>query len=149
EKDKYKAENFIYDEESDSFTCPEGKRLYFDHEKEEERRTGYIVIRREYQCRECGACPAKPLCSPNSKMGRCLTVSWEWERYKRQAKKLLDSEEGERLRKQRCWDVEAVFGMIKGNRQFRRFHLRGIKKVEAEMGIICIAHNILKTAAMI
>jgi len=149
EKDKYKAENFIYDEESDSFTCPEGKQLYFDHEKEEERRTGYIVIRREYQCRDCGACPAKLLCSPNSKVGRCLTVSWEWERYKHQAKKILDSEEGEKLRKQRSCDVEAVFGMIKGNRQFRRFHVRGIKKVEAEMGIICIAHNILKTAAVI
>ena len=138
-----------YTMKKDRFTCPEGKPLFFVHEKEEESRRGYVKIRREYQCRDCGACPAKLLCSPNSKVGRCLTVSWEWERYKHQAKKILDSEEGEKLRKQRSCDVEAVFGMIKGNRQFRRFHVRGIKKVEAEMGIICIAHNILKTAAVI
>lgn len=62
EKDKYKAENFIYDEESDSFTCPEGKQLYFVREKEENRTTGYVKIRREYQCWDCGACPARPLC---------------------------------------------------------------------------------------
>jgi hypothetical protein len=60
----------------------------------------------------------------------------------------LDSEEGKKLRKQRSCDVEAVFGMIKGNRQIRRFHLRGIENVEVEMGLVSLAHNILKTVAV-
>ena len=34
--------------------------------------------------------------------------------------------------------------MIKGNRHFKRFLLRGIEKVNVEWGIIAIAHNIMK-----
>lgn len=146
--EKYGRDKFIYNEETDSFSCPAGKQLCFDHEREEKRKSGFVSKRREYRCRECEACPEKPLCSPNSKGGRHLKVSWELERYTEQAKKTLDSEEGKKLRKQRSCDVEAVFGMIKGNRQFRRFHLRGIENVEVEMGLVSLAHNILKTVAV-
>jgi hypothetical protein len=46
-------------------------------------------------------------------------------------------------RKQRCWDVEAVFGNIKQNMNFR-FMLRGIDKVNVEKGLIAMAHNLKK-----
>jgi len=39
--------------------------------------------------------------------------------------------------------VESVFGQIK-NRGFRRFGLRGLKKVNIEFGLVAIAHNMLK-----
>jgi hypothetical protein len=48
-----------------------------------------------------------------------------------------------RLRKQL---PERVFGQIKQARGFRQFLLRGVEKVAAEWGVICIAHNILKLA---
>ncbi|MBA3985742.1 MAG: transposase [Flavobacteriales bacterium] len=47
-------------------------------------------------------------------------------------------------RKQRCWDVEAVFGNIKHNMNFKRFVLRGLEKVETEIGRITMAHNLKK-----
>ncbi len=47
-------------------------------------------------------------------------------------------------RKQRCWDVEAVFGNIKQNMNFKRFMLRGIEKVTIETGLIALAHNLKK-----
>ncbi len=40
--------------------------------------------------------------------------------------------------------VEPVFGQIKQARGFRRFLLRGIKKVRAEWALVCATHNILK-----
>jgi hypothetical protein len=43
-------------------------------------------------------------------------------------------------------DVEAVFGLLKGNKKFRRFHLRGLKKAEVEWGLVSIAHNLTKIA---
>jgi transposase len=40
--------------------------------------------------------------------------------------------------------VEPVFGQIKGAMGFRRFSLRGLKKVPSEWGIVATCHNILK-----
>jgi len=48
-----------------------------------------------------------------------------------------------RLRKQL---PEPVFGQIKQARGFRQFLLRGVEKVAAEWGLVCVAHNILKLA---
>jgi transposase len=48
-----------------------------------------------------------------------------------------------RLRKQ---TVEPVFGHIKEARGFRRFLLRGLKKVPHEWALACTAHNLLKLA---
>jgi transposase len=50
-----------------------------------------------------------------------------------------------RLRKQ---VVEPVFGQIKDARGFRRFLLRGAKKVSGEWSLLCTAHNLLKLAAV-
>lgn len=46
----------------------------------------------------------------------------------------LLSEQGFDLRKKRSIEVETVFGDIKHNIGFRRFILRGMKKVEIEWG---------------
>ncbi|MBV8241841.1 MAG: IS1182 family transposase [Hyphomicrobiales bacterium] len=48
-----------------------------------------------------------------------------------------------RLRKQLA---EPVFGQIKQARGFRQFLLRGVEKVRAEWGLVCLAHNVLKLA---
>ncbi|WP_145331178.1 transposase, partial [Sphingobacterium siyangense] len=49
--------------------------------------------------------------------------------------------------KQRCHDVEPVFGNIKQNHGFRRFMLRGKEKVSIEWGLLAIAQNLRKKAA--
>ncbi|HBV14899.1 IS1182 family transposase [Chryseobacterium carnipullorum] len=60
--------------------------------------------------------------------------------------KLLCTKKGIRLRKQRCHDVEPVFAQLKHNKNFKRFMLRGKTKVEVEIGILAIAHNLKKMA---
>jgi len=57
------------------------------------------------------------------------------------------SEPGIKHRKQRPADVEPVFGNIKQNKNFKRFLLRGTPKVEIEIGLIALAHNLAKIAA--
>lgn len=59
---------------------------------------------------------------------------------------LLKTKRGEQLRKQRCHDVEPVFAQIKHNKGFKRFMLRGQNKVEVEIGLLSIAHNLQKMA---
>lgn len=46
-----------------------------------------------------------------------------------------------RLRK---YTVEPIFGQIKHDRGFRRFHLRGLSHANSEWAIVCTAHNLLK-----
>jgi hypothetical protein len=78
---------------------------------------------------------------------RIININHELQRLKAKARKLLLSDEGIRRRKQRPVDVEPVFGNIKQNKDFRRFMLWGIEKVEIETGLIALAHNLAKLAA--
>ena len=52
--------------------------------------------------------------------------------------------EGRALYARRKVIVEPVFGQIKGARGFRRFSLRGLRKVNGEWCLVCLTHNLLK-----
>jgi Transposase DDE domain len=49
---------------------------------------------------------------------------------------------------QRSIEVESVFGHFKENRSFRRFLLRSLPNVSIEVGLLSLAHNLLKKAAI-
>jgi hypothetical protein len=72
---------------------------------------------------------------------RIIQRSPNLNRHRQKIKELLDSDEGKEKRRQR-WKVEAVFGNIKQNKGFRRFFLRGLEKVNTEIGLIALAHNL-------
>jgi hypothetical protein len=63
-------------------------------------------------------------------------------RAKMQAK--VSEEEGRRIYSRRKCIPEPVFGQIKGARGFRRFSMRGLRKVAGEWGFVCACHNLLK-----
>jgi transposase len=52
--------------------------------------------------------------------------------------------EGKALYARRKVIVEPVFGQIKGARGFRRFNLRGLRKINGEWQLVCLTHNLLK-----
>lgn len=52
--------------------------------------------------------------------------------------------EGRELSRKRKTIVEPVFGQIKEGRGFRRFLLRGLKKIRGEWCMVCLTHNLLK-----
>lgn len=56
----------------------------------------------------------------------------------------VGSDIGIKYRKKRAVEVEPIFGNIKQNKKFKRFLLRGINKVKTEIGLIAIAHNLMK-----
>ena len=67
---------------------------------------------------------------------------------KARARELLMSEEGLKHRSRRPIEPEAVFGQIKYDGGFKRFHYRGKKLVEAEFATVAIAHNIKKMVGL-
>lgn len=137
------AENMPYNADQDSFTCPAGKTLPFDGLEHRHSKTGYRIEKKVYRCADCVGCPLKETCT-RGEGNRKIGVSFDFWRYREQARNNLISAEGARLRKQRGIDVETVFGRIKENWDFRRFLLRGLEKVTVEWGLLCLAHNLAK-----
>jgi transposase/ElaB/YqjD/DUF883 family membrane-anchored ribosome-binding protein len=144
-KQIYRQENWPYDQATDSFQCPQGHQAVFVREKETISEGGYPQRLKVYQVQECGACPVKELCT-KSQTNRSLEVNWTLRKLKDQARQLLISDEGVRLRKRRCAEVEPVFARIKHNGRFRRFHLRGLPKVRTEWGLLSLSENLQRMA---
>jgi transposase len=142
---QFRAEHFGYDQEKDQFICPADKRLHFVSETGYTTDNGYVTRRRNYECYDCQDCPLRNQCT-KAKGNRKIRISFAILEYRRQARQNLTSEEGQRLRAARSTEVETVFGHLKHNMGFRRFHLRGLRKVKTEWGLVSIAHNMRKLA---
>lgn len=69
------------------------------------------------------------------------------ENYKQRARENLLSDKGEKRRRKRTADVEPTFAQLKHNRNFKRFTLKGLEKVEIEFGLHALAHNLKKKCA--
>lgn len=139
----FKVEYMPYDPEKDEFICPNAKRLKFLHTSSAKTKNGFQVEHRHYACQECTGCPLKQKCT-KAAGDRQIKVSFRQLEFRKQARENLCSDVGLRLRSQRGVDVEAVFGRIKECWGFRRFLLRGLEKVSAEWGLLCLAHNLAK-----
>lgn len=147
EKIRFKSTYFPYDQQKDEFICPAQNRMVYIETKPYKSKNDFLSERRIYECLSCSTCPLKPNCT-KAKGNRQIQVGFELRRYRQQAKDNLLSEQGLALRKQRNIEVETVFGDIKHNMGFRRFMLRGLKKVEIEWGLVCMAHNLRKLAIL-
>jgi hypothetical protein len=139
-------DNFPYDPLTDSYGCPNGQRLsYRGQYKQTHKRTGYKSVAREYECTDCSGCPFYQQCCKSEKgENRILRVNEKLDNYKQQARENLGTEKGTRFKKQRSIEIESCFGDIKHNMGFRRFHLRGLKKVNTEITLVAMAHNLKK-----
>lgn len=145
EKERFVSANFPYDEEKDEFVCPAGHPRTYRETRPYKTRNNYLSERRFYECDQCESCPLKPQCT-KAKGNRRIQVSFKLRAYQQQARTNLLSEQGIELRKKRAVDVETPFGNIKQNMGYRRFLLRGKKKVEIEWGLLSMAHNMRKLA---
>ena len=145
EKQRFNSANFPYDPQKDQFTCPAGLPMIYQGTTKHHTENGYLTERRFYESAHCETCPLKPQCT-KAKGNRRIQVSFTLREYQLQAKNNLLSTHGIALRKQRSTDVETTFANIKHNMGFRRFMLRGLKKVEIEWGLLAIAHNMRKLA---
>jgi transposase len=146
-KRQFLAENFEYDQDKDEFICPAQQRLQFQSTSRITTDNGYLTHRRIYECHQCSECPLKLECT-KAKGNRTIRVSFRLLEYRRQARANLTTQAGQQLRAKRSTEVETVFGIVKHNMGFRRFHLRGQDKVKTEWGLVSIAHNMKKLAAI-
>lgn len=123
-----------------------GQEMHYIGNSKRKTSTGFEQTSRKHQAMNCAHCPLNGACH-KSKTNRIIEVNVNLKRHQLKAHQLLNSEQGIEKRKQRCHDVETVFGNIKQNHGFRRFMLKGKQKVAIEWGLLAIAQNIKKKAA--
>lgn len=145
-EDPFRVENLYYNLEQDTFYCPMGQPMEKIGDREKRTSNGFVQQYRLYQAKNCHACPLRGRCF-KGKGNRVIQINHQLRKYKEKARKNLLSDKGIKHRKKRPADVEATFGIIKQNKGFKRFMLRGIEKVEIESGLLAIAHNLTKKAA--
>lgn len=132
---EYDKRNFKYDKDKDEFICPKKKSLLLNGMNREAKK---------YACSDCKDCPVKSKCTKSKK--RSISVDRQFEKYKREMRRKLNSKEGKSKYLERMSDVEPVFGNIIYNQNSGYFLCRGKPMVKIEFGLSCLAHNLVKMA---
>ena len=140
----YRTENLTYDENGDFFTCPNGKRLNHAYDSKRKTENGYEAIKSYYICERCEGCPHREKCYKGNYKNRKISYSKTMARQKAEATERITADEGNILRQNRSIQVEGAFGVIKQDRDFRRFLTRGKAKTETQFFLLSFAFNIKK-----
>lgn len=143
-KNPFDSTYWFYNEEQDFLVCPMGQRLERCGTKNTKSKRGYKATIFVYSAKNCENCPLRGICYKGKDYQREVKRNNRLQKLKQNANELLNSWKGQGMRKRRNIDVEPVFGHIKRNRGFNRFMLKSLPKVNIEMGLLSIAHNIKK-----
>jgi len=144
--DWFKGENLEYDKKRDVVYCPIGEPMKRIGVTTRITASGFKQTITKYKAKRCKGCPVRDVC--HSQVGnRTVDINHRLKKLKQQANTRLKSVKGVAYRKKRPADIEPVFANIKHNKNFKRFMLKGINKVEIETGLLAIAHNLAKIAA--
>lgn len=146
QKDISKSDNLYYNEDQNIFYCPIGQPMEKIGERTSTSANGYKQTLSKYRAKNCNGCPLRGSCHKSSG-NRTIEINLEARRLREKARELLRSPEGLEKRRRRPIEPETVFGNIKHNKQFKRFLLRGKEKVEIEIGLLSLAHNLSKLVA--
>lgn len=134
-KDKpYHSSNFQYDAVRDVCICPQQQALVFTGRKD---RRGQTV--RVYRCR-CKQCPVMAQCTGDPK-GRMIEIGPHHAAVV-QMRQTLASEQGKARLKRRASIIEPRFAGVKARQGFRRWTVRGLEKVKAQWGWVCLTANL-------
>lgn len=146
-KNPFTPDKLFYNNEKDFYVCPMGQKMHNTGTHAQKTTTGFVQTITTYQAKNCSQCPLNGACH-KSKRNRIISINHNLNKHKQQAKQNLQSETGIAHRKKRCWDTEPIFGNIKNNHHFKKFMLRGLKKVTVETGLLSIAQNLRKKATI-
>ncbi|ORC27000.1 hypothetical protein B4O97_19070 [Marispirochaeta aestuarii] len=139
-KYRYRYWRFQYNAEQDCMVCPEGEKLQFKGEHSRKYRSGRIDYYRTYEGKTCMQCSVRNKCTTSE--NRTVQINLERLRLNQRAREQLETPEGRQLYRRRKFEIETVFGQIKGNQQFRRFHGWGLSAASRDWGIHMIGYNI-------
>lgn len=129
--------NWSYHSEGNYFTDRNNNRFDFSHISHRKNRSGFCqdihVYKPDY---------------PEQTEQKTFHYNWRYESLKEIESNKLLSPEGSKIFARRKIEVEPVFGQVKANLGFARFHLRGKEKVKVDIGLAFMANNFKKYRKM-
>jgi len=146
---RYDVTDFNYEEETDSYVCPQGKILIY---KRTINRDGIEYKVYEANVKDCRACPEFGRCSwskvtqSKQKKGKALMISNKNgpDSLCRKMIEKMKTEEYQAKYSRRIQIVEPVFANIRYCKGLNRFTLRGKEKVNGQWTLYCMVHNLEK-----
>jgi transposase len=132
-------DKFQYDPASDTYPCPEGKRLMA---RDGHDRPGRRLVRYQASKTECRVCPSRrQCCSGNRTYGRSIVVTHE-DPVVSAFRARQASPETHTLLRERERVAEFVNSWLKEKLDLRRFHVRGLAKVGTEALWAVLTYNV-------
>ena len=147
---KFKAqigrrENMQYNEQEDCYICAEGRTLHFRRENTQLDRQGRFKTMAFYRCENCTDCQHRAeCCKAKNDLPKEIKVSTELLRLSKQSQENITTPQGILLRINRSIQVEGAFGVLKSDRKFKRFLMRGRTNISTELYLLCLAFDLKK-----
>jgi len=147
---KFKAqigrrENMRYNEQEDCYICAEDRKLHFRRESTQLDKQGRFQTMAFYRCESCADCQHRQACSKaKNDAPKEIKVSTEFMRLSQQSQKNITIPKGILLRINRSIQVEGTFGVLKNDRKFKRFLMRGRTNISTELYLLCMAFDLKK-----
>jgi len=141
----FTAADFVFDEASQVYLCPQGKVLKRGARSQRNRYRVYDIYRaRQEDCDNCRV-RSKCLSRPNTPH-RNLSIEVEGQPPSliEQMKARIDTPEGKRIDARRLAIVEPVFANIRVQKRLDHFTLRTKAKVDVQWKLFALVHNIGK-----
>ena len=135
----YHSMHFIYDQQSDSVRCPQGKNLMREGTRRHKDKP-YAV--QTYRCRVSATCPVASLCSTDP-AGRLIEIGPHHAAVVRNR----EHPDARAVLSRRQTVAERPFAEIKETLGLRRWTFRGLVKVKAQWSMICAAMNLRRLIA--
>ncbi|WP_296332837.1 IS1182 family transposase [Veillonella sp. LMAG:90] len=148
-KDIGRADNMVYDEATDTFTCAKGRTLRFQYIRRNKSKTGFIKQNRVYRCENCNYCGLRKECQKLKfgkppKGNKTIYIATDYRELLAKNKAVFDSDYGLQLRVNRSIQVEGAFGITKEDVEYTRFRHRGKVNVEKDLLLLAFGYNLLK-----
>jgi len=142
----FTVKDFVYDQDRDLYTCPNGKELRHQRRNYKVPRSGITKDKKRMyrsSSSDCAVCPLKDKCCPNARnkrVGRSI-----YEHARDEVRRLRETDEYEQSRRDRK-KVEMSFAHLKCQHGLRRLRLRGPTGANDEFLLAATTQNLRKLA---
>jgi hypothetical protein len=133
---------FTWDEDKQTYICPQGKELKYVRTQTKQRGDSQEK-HRQYRCpgQYCQACDRHKECTKNAKAGR-MVVRGEYEQEVLRHRDRMSSEAAKALYRKRKEQIERRIADSKEHRGLRKLGMRGTDGGRTQLGLTVLAGNI-------
>lgn len=132
-------------EHEEGFLCVGGRKLLFARSSYK-KENGFVTTTDYYRCKDCSGCELRSKCfkSSDEAKNKEIRMCVESTEHRTNAFENLLSERGALLRMNRSIQGEGAFGVLKSDRNFWLFLMRGKASISTELFLLCLAFDLQK-----